>query len=80
MISGLNKSISITDNKMSIQPDTGLLMQSSQSQMHKLNIGSSGWNVEVELFQEETNIFLPMPSLDHMAGQQLKLAQIEESI
>lgn len=48
--------------------------------MHKLNIGSSGWNVEVELFQEETNIFLPMPSLDHMAGQQLKLAQIEESI
>ena len=80
MISGLNKSISITDNKISIQPDTGLLMQSSQSQMHKLNIGSSGWNVEVELFQEETNIFLPMPSLDHMAGQQLKLAQIEESI
>jgi len=68
MISGLNKSISISDNKMQIQPDTGLLMESSQSQLHKLNIGSHGWKVEVELFQEETHIFLPMPSLDHMAG------------
>lgn len=80
MISGLNKSISISDNKMQIQPDTGLLMQSSQSQMHKLNIGSNGWKVEVELFQEETQIFLPMPSLDLMAGKEIELAQIEESI